>query len=61
MICDTCGHKFEDFHSMIEPHTTVCPNKKCKKHKVRQSFDTAPHFHNLMSPLHPRKTRGRGH
>lgn len=58
MICDGCEHKFEVSHPMSEPHPKNCP--KCKKPKVRQSFDTAPAFYNTYSPMHPRVNRGMG-
>ena len=34
--CDACGHKFEQFQNISEPHLTKCP--KCKKAKLRRLF-----------------------
>jgi putative FmdB family regulatory protein len=34
--CDACGHKFEQFQNISEPHLTKCP--KCKKVKLRRLF-----------------------
>ena len=32
--CDACGHTFEQFQNISEPHLTKCP--KCKKPKLRR-------------------------
>ena len=58
-ICDACGHTFVDSHPMSEPHPTKCP--ECEKDRVRVNFVSPPAYHNHMSPMHPRRNRGRGH
>jgi putative FmdB family regulatory protein len=34
--CDACGHTFEQFQNISEPHLTKCP--ACKKSKLRRLF-----------------------
>ena len=34
--CDACGHKFEQFQNINDPHLTKCP--ACKKAKLRRLF-----------------------
>src|SRR5436190_17711040 len=36
--CDACGHKFEEFQSMMDKHLKKCP--KCKKSKLRRLLGT---------------------
>jgi len=31
--CSKCGHAFEIFQPITEPHLTVCPKEKCPKKK----------------------------
>ena len=33
-LCDACGHKFEHFQSINDPHLKKCP--ECKKNKLRR-------------------------
>lgn len=36
--CDGCGHEFEHFQSITEPHLKKCP--ECGKPKLRRLFGT---------------------
>ena len=36
--CDGCGHSFELFQSISEPHKKKCP--ECNKNKLRRLFGT---------------------
>ncbi len=36
--CDACGHKFEEFQSMMDKHLKKCP--ACKKSKLRRLLGT---------------------
>jgi len=36
--CDACGHEFELFQSISDPHKRKCP--ECKKLKLRRLFGT---------------------
>ena len=36
LVCDACGHEFEEFQSMTADVLTKCP--KCKKKKLRRKF-----------------------
>ncbi len=37
-VCDACGHGFEHFQSMSDPHLKQCP--KCSKKKLRRLIGT---------------------
>lgn len=36
--CDACGHEFEHFQGINDPHLKKCP--ECKKLKLRRLFGT---------------------
>ncbi|QDV69449.1 Zinc ribbon domain protein [Rosistilla carotiformis] len=36
--CDACGHEFEHFQGINDPHLKKCP--ECKKSKLRRLFGT---------------------
>ncbi len=37
-VCDACGHKFEEFQSMMDKNLKKCP--ACKKPKLRRLIGT---------------------
>ena len=37
-VCDACGHKFEEFQSMMDKNLKKCP--ACKKSKLRRLIGT---------------------
>lgn len=59
LICDACGHKSEIFQPIGKGLPRKC--KQCGKHKLRQDYGTPPAFHARLSPMHPRRNRGRGY
>lgn len=59
LICEACGHMCEVVHGFDDPHPVKCP--ACGKMKLKQAWKKSPVYHNLYSPMHPRKNRGRGH
>jgi len=58
MHCDGCEHEFEATAPIHDGPPKKCP--ACKKLKLRQVWTKPPVVHLLLSPMHPRKTRGRG-
>lgn len=56
--CPDCGHKLEVFHKMDETGPKKCP--ACGKRKLKK-VPARPAYHGLLSPMHPRRNRGRGY
>jgi putative FmdB family regulatory protein len=52
--CTKCGHEFEALSKNIK---RTCP--ECRG-KLQTVFKGTPAYHDLYSPMHPRKGRGRG-